>query len=202
MGIDRVPWIPFEAKTFLDGIVGKDKAVFEWGCGGSTLYFADTCASVVSVEDSAEWISKVAIELGGDILATDCIVTVSNDALDATLYHVERGEGILGSDTSNPAHYVERNILGANFKEFARAIDGYPDEYFDIVMVDSFARPSCITHALPKLKSGGWLVLDNSDREYYLSQIGYVINSWDKRKFCGPGPYNTYEWCCSFWRKP
>lgn len=57
-------------------------------------------------------------------------------------------------------------------------IKKFPDNYFDIVLVDGRSRPSCLFHSLNKVKKGGLLVLDNAEREYYLCK-GII----DKNKY-------------------
>ena len=54
-----VPWFTYPAIDFLDGIVEKEWSVFEWGSGNSTLWWADRVASVVAVEDDADWYEEV-----------------------------------------------------------------------------------------------------------------------------------------------
>ena len=49
------PWIVPEALTYLSSIIQPSWRVFEWGSGGSTVYFARRCASVVSIEHHDKW---------------------------------------------------------------------------------------------------------------------------------------------------
>ena len=37
--IKPIPWVTHGAKKWLDSYLKKDMKVFEWGSGGSTLYF-------------------------------------------------------------------------------------------------------------------------------------------------------------------
>lgn len=59
----RVPWFTpdavrfFEYKRILKFLEGA--RVLELGSGGSTLFFADYCKSVVSLETNRDWIQKV-----------------------------------------------------------------------------------------------------------------------------------------------
>ena len=45
---------------------------------------------------------------------------------------------------------------------YVEYIDSFPDEHFDIILVDGRRRSDCLAHAVPKLRCGGALVLDNS----------------------------------------
>lgn len=76
---------------------------------------------------------------------------------------------------------------------------------FDIILVDGRDRVKCLITSLPKLKSGGYMILDNSEREYYQHAISYVKH-WqtiettqenpDKYGFTYPG------WKTTFYKRP
>ncbi len=54
-----LPWWPYLAIQFLETRLTKDMRVFEYGTGGSTVFFAERCKEVVSVEDDARWLKRV-----------------------------------------------------------------------------------------------------------------------------------------------
>jgi len=56
---EGIPWIVPGAFAFLQQSVSSNWRVFEWGSGGSTLWFAANCAEIVSVESDPEWKRKV-----------------------------------------------------------------------------------------------------------------------------------------------
>ena len=78
---------------------------------------------------------------------------------------------------------------------YASVIDRFPDGYFGLVFVDGRSRPSCVKHSIPKIKSGGFLILDDADRNYY-KRAKELLNSnrWEKWEFYGPGIS-----CLTFW---
>ena len=49
-------------------------------------------------------------------------------------------------------------------ERYAEAAHGFADQSFDIVVVDAIRRADCVIAALPKLRPGGWLVIDNANR--------------------------------------
>lgn len=61
--IDReggpIPWITYPSLTFLDERVRKDFAVFEYGSGNSTLWWAKRSSSVISCEHDPAWYAQV-----------------------------------------------------------------------------------------------------------------------------------------------
>ena len=48
--------------------------------------------------------------------------------------------------------------------EYAEVADAFADDAFTVVVVDNLRRADCVAHALPKLRAGGWLVIDNVNR--------------------------------------
>jgi predicted O-methyltransferase YrrM len=54
-----LPWWSYDAIRQTRRLVNGDKSVFEFGTGGSTIFFSRLAASVVSLEDSASWQKQV-----------------------------------------------------------------------------------------------------------------------------------------------
>lgn len=83
--------------------------------------------------------------------------------------------------------------------------DEFPQEYFHLILIDGRDRVECIKHAIPKLKHGGILMLDNSERLYYQKGIE-LLKDW-KLNFhtqitpdsCG---FLYSGWTTSWWIKP
>ena len=44
-------------------------------------------------------------------------------------------------------------------------LTNFEDGFFDFAFVDGWDRAGCIESVLPKIKAGGWLYLDNSDKD-------------------------------------
>ena len=66
---------------------------------------------------------------------------------------------------SDPTTYASaaEAYAGLSFKDYAAIIDRFPDDYFDVVQVDGRCRSSCAMHAIPKIKPGGYLIVDDFD---------------------------------------
>ena len=60
---DPLPWYTYPAIAWLGPRLRDTDAVFEFGCGNSTLWYAARVASVRSVEHSEEWASHVRASL-------------------------------------------------------------------------------------------------------------------------------------------
>ena len=58
-GGNFLPWLTYPMIEFLDTLDVSDKSVFEFGAGGSTLYWARRAREVVSVELDAAWHARL-----------------------------------------------------------------------------------------------------------------------------------------------
>ncbi len=165
---ERMPWISFPAIDLLSKTLGPADRVFEYGGGGSTLFWIDRVAEVVTVEHDAEWFNALKDRMKGEQRAD--WTGLERSAVS--------GDLVPAPDPSDPDHYAssDANYAHMNFKAYASAIDAYPDGHFDVVMVDGRARTSCLVHALPKLRKGGLLILDNAEREHYTVKNGAVLD--------------------------
>lgn len=158
---DRLPWLTFPAIKILEQQLNKTAKVFEYGGGGSTLFFLDKAGSVTTVEHNKEWF---------DILKNK-ITGPEKKHWEAALILPEEKDPEVQLDYTHPDHYYssDENYPGNTFRAYAGYIDKYEDAYFDVILVDGRARPSCLKHAVSKIKKGGLLILDNAERKYYLA---------------------------------
>jgi predicted O-methyltransferase YrrM len=53
------PWLAYGAIIALEGVVNKRFRVLEFGCGGSTVFWAENCKNVKSFETNPEWFKNV-----------------------------------------------------------------------------------------------------------------------------------------------
>lgn len=166
---DEQPWITFTAIDYLQTNLKPNHHVFEYGGGGSTLFFLNRVAEVVTVEHSKEWFE----------ILQNTLKAKGTKHWKGQFISPEQGDLVPQPDKANPLHYSSDDLpsKGYHYKAYASAIDVYADAYFDCVLVDGRARPSCIYHALKKIKPGGLLVLDNSDRAYYLNQTAALLQA-------------------------
>jgi predicted O-methyltransferase YrrM len=65
---------------------------------------------------------------------------------------------------------------------YAGVISYFEDDYFDLVEIDGRRRADCLVNALPKLKPGGLLVVDNSEREQYQASLA-LVKPWESVDF-------------------
>jgi hypothetical protein len=179
---DGQPWLTFRAIRWLAANLEPTMRIFEYGSGGSTLFFANRVRDVVSVEHDPEWHAR------------------TSDAIDARGIH--NCTYLLRPPRQVPAPRVtstDRAYAGVDFTDYVTAIDAYPDGSFDVVSVDGRARTACVLAAIPKTRPGGLILLDNSDREEYGEAID-ALARYERLDFPGLVPYMTDVSLTSIWR--
>jgi hypothetical protein len=125
------------ARAFFEELIQPDWRIFEWGLGPGSLWFAALAAHVVSVENVTEWYNYVNLVRGQHYLHNLTIKLVAGC----------------------------KNVPGWRdaLNLYVEAIDGYPDNHFDLVFSDGWAesRALCPVRAMTKVRPGGWIVVDD-----------------------------------------
>jgi len=158
----RLPWLPFSVIDMLAGDISRDATVFEFGGGGSTAWFADRAARVVTVEHDEDW------------------YRVLVDAM---------------ADRSN----VEI-LYVANLDNYASMIDSCGTAEFDVVLVDGRERVACVERAKHRIKRGGRLILDDSNRPKYKAASA-ILSDWTREEFFGFAPCKDEPGFTTVWTR-
>ncbi len=189
------PWMNYFVIDFLSKNLDRNSKVFEYGGGGSTIFFLKRIGAdeVVTVEHDPVWFLRLQSK-------------VTSDGFKSWKGIQESAEvGSAGTDISDPSLYIsdDQAYKGQNFRTYASAIDTFPNSHFDLVLVDGRARPSCMMHALSKIKKGGLLLLDNADRAYYLDKTKKHVDQNFELVLSktGPCPYTSEFTTSMIWRK-
>jgi len=154
-----LPWFAWGAVRFLDIYVQPGMQVFEWGSGGSTLFFARHGCQVFSVEDNADWFDKV---------MASSISYDGQRAIELVPYDFQRATDFKKSDYLNTTY----DLSAA-----------------DIIVVDGTegavkVRPNCFERAQSALSSG-IIVVDDSWR---YPEILEATTAKKVHRFSGTGP--------------
>ena len=94
----------------------------------------------------------------------------------------------------------------ASLRSFPDYIKAFDDDAFDLVVVDSNEaktgdRISCLEAARPKVKPGGLLVLDDSDRPSY-QMAPELLRGWPLQRFAGLKPLPLIAVETSIFQRP
>lgn len=128
------PWIVPDSLTVLKNIVKANWRVFEWGGGGSTVFWSKHCQHVTTIEQNSEWITRL-----------QDMFTKFKCKANIDLQYIT----ITNGDSTNYANA----ILAYPDNHFDLVfVDG-----------EASCRDLCVTNALSKVKPLGWLLVDNSN---------------------------------------
>jgi hypothetical protein len=161
--VGRKPWITLEVIAYLEQNLNPEWLAFEWGCGGSTVWFATVMAGVYSVENHEGWYEAVK-------------KVVDDEQLRATLHLV-------------PLVDDEPITNGA----YGAVIEQYPGKQFGLMLIDGpvNSRLACAHHALGHMLPGGLMVLDNSGSAHNLCAAALLDAELGHRLVRSVGPvYN------------
>jgi hypothetical protein len=177
-----------EAVESLDRHLTRSMDLFEWGSGGSTVFFAERVRTVRTIEHDPSWGTRVRDEMGTR--------RISNVDLEV-IAPVEIGNpGAKEPILDNRPEYT-----GLDFRAYVEAIERWSDSSLDVVIVDGRCRPDCIRYATPKVKPTGLLVVDNSERAAYREALSTVAD-WRTQHFFGPVLGSPLFSRTSFYTKP
>ncbi len=149
--------------------------MLEWGSGGSTSYFADNLppgATLLSIEHDPAWHHQVAGVIG------------ESDRLTLRLVPAEGPLGRNATDEEEDPRPLRKYIHAAD-----------ADGPFDVILVDGYARGSCLARARELLKPGGVVFLHDAQRPWYdQAKLSCGLAQWGCIGSCPDYP-TAHLWC-------
>lgn len=176
------PWFTYQAIEWLEQFLAMRRAqVFEYGAGVSTLWYAARSQAVICVEHKAVW--------------RDWVLQ-RRDSANTRLKLLWREP-----TQEHCPNYASSESTELCYRDYVETVLAYPDEAFDLISVDGRARNACLRVARAKVKPGGALLLDNSERPEYAPGIA-LMAEWEPQVFAGAGPLLRQAWQTTVWLKP
>jgi hypothetical protein len=134
-----LPWWPYRPIDKFCEVLQRRNRVFEWGCGGSTVFAAQHGATIFAVEDSLQWMQRCQDRCNALNLKT------------VSWKHVE-----LPSPVSDPV-------------ELDAYVEDLDSERYDIVIIDGHAQPysnreRCFLHPETMALPRALIILDDTWR--------------------------------------
>jgi hypothetical protein len=176
----KIPWMTFGAIKYLDKYLDKNMTIFEYGSGGSTIFFSERVKKIISIEHDSAWY--------------DYEINILNK-----LENVELNL-ILPENKGKLINY--RKGYGSSFFDnYVNLIEQYNIK-FDVIIVDGRQRNDCFKKAIQKIAHDGIIVFDNFDREYYKKSMDFInINEFEVLNFKGFVPFGNMQSLTTIFRK-
>jgi predicted O-methyltransferase YrrM len=144
----------------------------EFGSGGSTIFFLQRKANLVTFEHSEVWIEKLKPKLQ----------TYDNWKINLVYY--------VWSETTSSTH-----------DKYLHGLEEVKDNSLDLVLVDGRHRVECIRASVPKVKKNGYIILDDSDRPEY-SEAFELLKEWESSVVSGYAYMSDFKTHSNVWKKP
>ncbi len=157
-----VPWMSWKAIDFLQDYLKPNLRVFEWGGGGSTLFFSKRGCHVTTVESNENWLN---------------VITANNQKESS------------GSGSLEIRFIAAETQAPQKIKEYIESVrEGAP---WDIVLLDGLERAylsrlDCLKEIPGTVRSGGLVIVDDSYRAMY-REIPNILKGWKREVFRGLG---------------
>jgi hypothetical protein len=141
----RIPWTSFSAIERLRKTIKPGTKIMEFGSGGSTLFFLDLGATVVSLEGDPEWANVVRSSVAAPLNERFALLEVDY------------------SRRSEPEAYLEK-IAEYDISDFDFIFVDFPEN-----PRDGTSRTRLLQALEPKLKRGSVALLDDSWRYPFIT---------------------------------
>lgn len=149
-----LPWMTPSAIHKLDDILKPTDMVLEVGTGGSTIFFAKRCKSVIAIETSYEWAEKVEERVDKEGLLSVYFYKQENEELICRIMGSPRTEEITVLSIDPEGCYNRSKILNA-------FIDNRSLPALRMIIVDNYAHEGLFPDHWNKK------VIDHPDWGYY-----------------------------------
>ncbi len=179
--IEKIPWLTYKTIRWLKKNINKDMIVFEYGSGGSTLFFAERVKKIFSVEHNRnfyEYLSKI----------------IRENKFNNITYILKEPEISKNPENEFFKSSFSPEFKGLSFEKYVKIIEDFPDNYFDLILIDGRARVACMKYAVKKLKKKGIIILDNSERKRYKEGINRYLKNFFIKRYYGLGPNEIIPW--------
>ncbi|WP_017293787.1 class I SAM-dependent methyltransferase [Geminocystis herdmanii] len=134
---------------------------------------------VDSLSQPIPWYTYPAIEFIEDKIKSDFKVFEYGSG-HSTLWWANKVQEIVSIESNKNWHnYLKSSLtklekseninlyLSEEAQDYIQKINEFPPHYFDVIIVDGEHRPECAKEAYLRLKENGFIILDDTDREYY-----------------------------------
>tara|TARA_B100000214_G_scaffold354178_1_gene310832 strand:+ start:4765 stop:5343 length:579 start_codon:yes stop_codon:yes gene_type:complete len=171
------PLMKKEEVDYILAHLDKDKTVFEWGTGHSTVFFSKHCKTIYSVEHDKYWVNKVHNMAKEENLKN---ITVRLQPPNKDYKIFENGHSRLLDDRVQ------------SFRSYIKCIDKFGKKKYDFFIIDGRARVECAEYCLKYCDKNTIVFLQEFHRPRYkqalewydlIEQVGSMAVLKVKEKF-------------------
>ena len=148
--------------------------IVEFGAGGSSIFFLKRGTKLTSIEHDEKWIENVRKK-------------VPKKLQNNWSYHLIKPNNDITKVPSPESYLAPLNKL--------------TDSSIDLFLVDGRHRVESIKRSMDKIKPGGYLVLDNSDRPEY-SKSYELLDNWSLHQTSSITNSSPNVTPAAIWKKP
>lgn len=176
----EVPWYSYKAIEFIKRFVKKNHRIFEFGCGSSTLFYANNASQVVSLESNKIWSKIIKEKLYQHNFKNSDFSEKKFNFIDH-----QNSQNFEKNDCKLTINLMTDALTNNNYENFC---ENYSQK-FDIIVVDSLKRHLCVVNSYKSLSENGILILDDSQRKNYQKTINFLVEkNFKKLDFIGIAP--------------
>ena len=172
-----IPWLTYPLINFIESRLNKTMTMYEFGCGNSTLWFAERVGDIESVEHNREWYEEIEPKLPSNVKLT---------------LHEMVSEQTYSAITFMPI---------ADETPYSSAVS-QTGKLYDVILVDGVYRANSVIHSIRSLKKDGVIILDNVDYVESKECTDYLYSAGFKRlDFWGMCPIVHHDSCTAIFYK-
>lgn len=158
-----LPWFTYGAIAFLERVISPDLALFEYGGGQSTHYWAERLRRVVSIDHDPAFAALIRPALPDH---AEFLIVEEGAAPSAHQERMSVNQPVF-TDPERTVQSYRSGQLNVAFRSYGLQILEHPPNRFDVVVVDGMARVLSTWAAIRHFRRDGFIVFDNSDRDFY-----------------------------------
>lgn len=186
-----LPWFTYGAIEFLERELPSDLSMFEYGGGQSSVYWAGRLRRLVSINHDPAFGAFIQPQLPPH---AEFRIVEEATPVPQVLEGWARDHPVF-EDPERTVQTYRSGQLNNAFRTYALQILDNPPDSFDVVVIDGMARVLSTWAAIQHFRRGGFIVFDNSDRDFYQPAFDLLADSGYRRiDFGGLGPINPYAW--------
>ena len=173
-----LPWLTYPLISFIEPRLNKNMSMFEYGCGNSTIWFAERVGEIHSIEHNKEWYNEICQNL--PLNAKITLSEINSDQSYSAITFMNCSD-----ETSYSSEIIRTGQL------------------YDVILVDGVYRSNSVLHSIHSIKNDGIIIVDNVDYVESKQATNQLKKSGFKQlDFWGMCPIAHHDSCTAIFYRP